>query len=120
MSPLGASRPPRRTRRGDAAGGSSRFRRGQRPREEYASKLIQSITLSVLCVALIWLLGTSLRLIRAHFVEKTGAQAWLLPLSIGLILLFLLYRLFKLWAELRGLRGELNRSHKSLDDNDID
>lgn len=117
MSPMGGFGTPRRKRRGDSAG--SRFRRAQRPREEFASKLVQSVTLSVLCLALVWLLGTSVRLIRAHFLEKSGSQAWLLPIIIGLILIFLLYRLVKLWAEVRALRQELRRSAKSFDDKDV-
>jgi hypothetical protein len=73
----------------------------------------------VLCSALIWLLLTSIRLIRAHFIEKAGAQAWLLPLVIGLILLFLLYHLVKLWTEVRNLAVELRKSAKSLSDKDV-
>ncbi len=113
----GSSRTPRRDRRGASA--SSRFRRARKPREEYASKLIQSITLSVLCAALIWLLFSATRLIRAHFLEKAGSQAWLLPIIIGLILLFLLYHLVKLWIEVRNLASELKMSAKSLNDKDV-
>ncbi len=113
----GPSRLPRRDRRG--GGASNRFRRARQPREEYASKLIQSITLTVLCSALIWLLFTSIRLIRAHFIQKAGAQAWLLPIIIGLILLFLLYHLVKLWTEVRNLAIELRTSANSLNDKDV-
>lgn len=98
----------------------SRFRRGRRTREEFAGKLAQAITLTVLCGALVWLLSTALRLVRAHFHESHGAQAWLLPLVIGAILVFLFYRLVRLWQEVRGLGRELRSSSTSMNDNDLD
>ncbi len=117
MRRLGSPRSPRRSRRGDVAG--SRFRRGRRSREEYASKLVQSITLTLLCAALIWLIFVSTRLIRAHFLEESGSQAWLLPISIGLILLFLLYRLMKLWGEVKTLGRASRDGANTLNNKDV-
>ena len=94
----------------------SRFRRGHRLGEEFAAKLVQAITLALLCGGLIWLLVNTLRLLRAHFLADYGPRAWLLPLGIGLILLFLLYRLFRYASELRELERTLRSSRKSLDD----
>ena len=100
--------------------GDGRFRRGRRTREAFAGKLVQAITMTVLCGALFWLLATAVRLVRAHFDEAGGPQAWLLPLVIGAILVFLLYRLVRLWREVLELGRELKSSPKSMNDNDLD
>ena len=44
---------------------------------------------------------TSLQMIRTHFVEKYGVQAYLLPVAAGVVSLFLLFRLFLLWRVFR-------------------
>jgi hypothetical protein len=93
-----------------------RFQRSRRLGEEYAARWVQAITLALLCGALIWLLASSFRLLRAHFLADYGQRAWLLPLGIGIILLVLLYRLFRFAGELRELRRALERSRNALND----
>lgn len=97
-----------------------RFQRSRRSGEELGAKAVQAITLAAVCGALVWLEFSTLRLLRAHFLADYGPRAWLLPLGIGLLLLFLLYRLLRLWQELRALRRDWKDSIKSLNNNDID
>lgn len=106
--------PSRRRRSAQPPG---RFRRGRRLGEEFAAKLVQAVTLALLCGGLLWLLASTLRLLRARFLAEWGPRAWLLPLGIGLILLFLLYRLWRYGQEVRELRQALRNSRKPLDDN---
>jgi hypothetical protein len=103
--------PGRRGRRGAQEGGRSRAR--QRTREEFAAKLVQALTLTLVCGALVWLIFGALRVLHAHFLAKYGARAWLLPLGIGLVLLFLLYHLYRLWSEVRALQRERGENHNS-------
>jgi len=117
-SPLG-DRPGRRRARRSAAD-LGRFRRGRRRGEEFGAKLVQAVTLTAVCGALVWLEFSALRLLRARFLADYGPRAWLLPLGIGLLLLFLLYRLLRLWQELQARRRELRSEDKSLNSNDIE
>ena len=112
----GSSR--RRSSRRSAAD-LGRFQRSRRLGEEFTAKMVQAVTLTLLCGGLLWLLGSALRLLRAHFLADYGPRAWLLPLGIGLLLLFLLYRLFRLSLELRDLGRTLRSSRNSLNDNDV-
>ena len=108
MSFLG---PPSRRRRGKARPGS-RFQRTRRPGEELAGRLIQVVVLTGLTAALLWLLIVTSRLVQARLMEKYGSQAWLLPVIIGLVFLFILYRFQRLWAEVIGRVGELRELRK--------
>ncbi len=63
--------------------------------------------MSVLAASLFVLEFAAIRLIRAHFLEEYGPQAWLLPIGIGLIFCFILYRLIRLWREVRERIGDL-------------
>jgi len=78
--------------------------------------VVQAIVMSVLALGLVLLLHTSIRLLRAHFLAKYGSQAWLLPIIIGLIFLFILYRLLRLWSEVLARSRELKEESKSLED----
>ena len=110
----GRRRPSRR-----GAADLGRFRRGRRLGEEFAAKLVQAVTLTLRGGGLVWLLVSTLRLLRAHFLASYGPRAWLLPLGIGLLLLILLYRLFRYAVELRELKRELRNSRNSLNDNQV-
>lgn len=103
-----------------SAASLGRFQRGRRRGEELAAKAVQAIALAAVCGALVWLEFSTVRLLRAHFLADYGPRAWLLPLGIGLLLLFLLYRLLRLWQELRSLRREWEEGAKSLANHDID
>jgi hypothetical protein len=107
---------PRRRPPARSAAKPGRFRRGRQLAEEYAARWVQAVTLALLCGSLIWLLASSLRLVRAHFLADYGQRAWLLPLGIGILLLVLLYRLVRFGGELRELRRALRNSRNSLDD----
>jgi len=103
-----------------SAASLGRFQRGRRRGEELGAKTVQAITLAAVCAALVWLEFSTMRLLRAHFLADYGPRAWLLPLGIGLLLLFLLYRLLRLWQELRSLRRGWGEGAKSLNNNDVD
>ncbi len=112
-SRFGGSSRRRSSRRGAADLG--RFRRSRRLGEEFAAKMVQAVTLALLCGGLLWLLASALRLLRAHFLADYGSRAWLLPLGIGLLLLVLLYRLIRLSVELRELGRTLRSSRNSIE-----
>jgi hypothetical protein len=80
---------------------SGRFGRLRRRREAFAAKVVQAIVMAILAVSLFILEFTAIRLIRAHFLAEYGGQAWLLPIAIGLIFCFIIYRWFKLWQEIK-------------------
>lgn len=117
---MGMQRSSSRRRASRSVASLGRFHRGRRRGEELGAKAVQAITLAAVCGALVWLEFSTVRLLRAHFLADYGPRAWLLPLGIGLLLLFLLYRLLRLWQELRSLRQEWKGSAKSLNNNDID
>jgi hypothetical protein len=108
--------PPSRRRARSRPG--SRFRRVRRPREEFAGRLVQAIVMCGLVVALVWLLIVTGRLVQSRLVEKYGSQAWLLPITIGCVFLFVLYRLQRLGAELVARAAELKQASKRNEDNE--
>jgi sterol desaturase/sphingolipid hydroxylase (fatty acid hydroxylase superfamily) len=108
--------PPSRRRARSRPG--SRFQRVRRPREEFAGRLVQAVVMSGLALALAWLLVVTGRLVQSRLVEKYGSQAWLLPITIGFVFLFILYRLQRLWAEVVERAVELRQISKSSDNNE--
>ena len=87
---------------------SGRFGRLRRRREALAAKVIQAIVMAILAVSLVILEFAAIRLIRAHFLAEYGGQAWLLPIAIGLIFCFIVYRWFKLWQEIKERLAEMH------------
>ena len=92
---------------------AGRFGRIRRRREEFAGKLVQGVVMTILAASLLVLEFAAIRLIRAHFLREYGGQAWLLPIGIGLILLFIAYRLVKLWLEIRERLAEMREAGES-------
>jgi hypothetical protein len=108
--------PPRRRRGGGRP--ASRFRRSSRPREEFAGRLVQALVMSVLAAALLMLLRIAYRMVRQHFAEEYGAQAWLLPITVGCVFIFILYRLQRIWTEVAKRARALKKASKSSADKD--
>ena len=83
---------------------SGHFGRLRRRREAFAAKVVQAIVMAILAASLVILEFAAIRLIRAHeaqFLAEYGGQAWLLPIAIGLIFCFIVYRWIKLWQEIK-------------------
>lgn len=109
MSPLFLG-PHRSTRRSK----TSRFHRSRHLGEEFASKIVQGSVGLVLCGGLIWLFLSAVQLIRAHFLANYGPQAWLLPIVIGFIFLFVLHRVLRVWRQALVLRREMQEAREAL------
>jgi len=77
--------------------GQFRFEAPRRNRETFGALLVQGLVQSFLLFALGGLLVVSVRMVRAHFLDKYGFQAWILPIIIALMMLFLLYRFSRFW-----------------------
>jgi len=105
---------PRSTRRSSKR--LSRFRARSRVREEFSAKVVQGIVALLLYIAMIWLLYTTIQLLRVRLLEEFGSRAWLLPIGIGVLFLFLLLRLRHLWREIRELWRELKEWPQSTVD----
>lgn len=87
--------------------GRFRFEAPPRRREKLGAALVQGFVQLFLLLALAFLLAAAVRLVRLHFVERYGVQAWILPAAIALITLFLIYRFSRFWrAFLEELREE--------------
>ncbi|MBN2170728.1 MAG: hypothetical protein JW819_05350 [Candidatus Krumholzibacteriota bacterium] len=97
----------------------SRFRARSRVREEFIAKVVQGVVALLLYIAMIWLLYTTVQLLRVRLLAEFGGRAWLLPIGIGVLFLFLLFRLRHIWREARELWRELrNWPESTVDEED--
>jgi len=80
---------------------SGRFRRNSDPREALVGKGIQTVVLTLLATALLTLCFKAAHMVRIHFVDEYGRQAWALPVGIGIIFLFVAVQLFRVWRDLK-------------------
>jgi hypothetical protein len=74
-----------------------RFEASYPNRESLGVLLIQGVIQFFLIIALGLLSIVSIRMVRVHFLDSYGFQAWILPIITGLMTLFLLYRFIRFW-----------------------
>ncbi len=77
-----------------------RFEASYPNRESFGVLIVQGLIQFFLIIALGLLFIVSIRMVRTHFLDNYGFQAWILPTIIGLMTLFLLYRFSRFWRVL--------------------